>query len=104
MPKRQIALTFDDGPSGTTARVLDALENARAKATFFVVGEQIAGHERVLRRMAAGGFQIGNHTWGHEHVSKISTEEVRHTIARTNDAVREACGVTPTAMRPPGGV
>ena len=104
MPKPQIALTFDDGPSDVTARVLDALEKAGAKATFFVVGERVAGHERELRRMVAAGFQIGNHTWSHEYISRIPEEELRRTLGSTNEAVQNACGVMPTVMRPPGGV
>ena len=104
MPKPQIALTFDDGPSDATMRVLDALEKAGAKATFFVVGERVAGHERELKRMAAGGFQIGNHTWGHECIDRIPEEELRRTLGSTNEAVQNACGVTSAVMRPPGGV
>ena len=99
----QVALTFDDGPARATNRVLDVLEEAQAKATFFVVGERVADYEPELRRVAAGGFQIGNHTWHHEYISKISEEELGNVLARTSDAIREACGVTPTVMRPPGG-
>lgn len=104
MTRPQIALTFDDGPSDVTMRVLDTLEEANAKATFFVVGKRITGHERELKRMAAGGFQIGNHTWNHDYINKIPEGELRRTLSQTNDAIREACGVTPTSMRPPGGV
>ena len=99
--KPQIALTFDDGPSNVTHRVLGALEKAGAKATFFVVGGRIARYEHELKRMAAGGFQIGNHTWDHDFISKISESELRRTIERTNEAIYKACGVTPTVMRPP---
>ena len=102
--RQQIALTFDDGPSEATMRVLDVLEEAGAKATFFVVGERVAQHERELRRMAAGGFQIGNHTWKHDYISKIPEGELRASIAKTSDAIRSACGVEPEVMRPPGGV
>lgn len=98
----QIALTFDDGPSRATNRVLDVLEKTGAKATFFVVGERVADYGPELRRAAAGGFQIGNHTWHHEYISKIPEAELRDVLVRTNDAIREACGVTPTVMRPPG--
>lgn len=98
----QIALTFDDGPSRATNRVLDVLEKTGAKATFFVLGERVADYGPELRRAAAGGFQIGNHTWHHEYISKIPEEELRAVIARTNEAIREACGVTPVVMRPPG--
>ena len=103
MNRRRIALTFDDGPSNATGRILSVLQKANAKATFFVVGERVASHERQLRRMAAGGFQIGNHTWSHEYISRVSPNELQSTILRTSDAIRDACGVTPTIMRPPGG-
>lgn len=104
MPDKSIALTFDDGPSDATMRVLDALERAGGKATFFVVGKQVAGRERELRRMAAGGFQIGNHTWDHEYINRIPAEELRRALSSTNQAICAACGVTPSVMRPPGGV
>lgn len=100
----QIALTFDDGPSEVTMRVLDALEKAGAKATFFVQGIMVARRKRELQRMVQGGFQIGNHTWDHEYISKIPEEELRRVISKTNDAIRDACGVVPEVMRPPGGV
>ena len=103
MPKPRIALTFDDGPSDVTDRVLDALEKEGAKAAFFVLGERVAGCESKLRRMAAGGFQIGNHTWSHECIREIPEGEVRSTVARTSDAIQGACGVAPSAMRPPWG-
>lgn len=104
MSKQQIALTFDDGPSDATGRVLDALERATAKATFFIRGNMISGHERELERMAANGFQIGNHTWDHDKLNEASADELRRSVSRTNDAIYSACGVTPTVVRPPGGV
>ena len=103
MARTQVALTFDDGPSYVTDRVLDVLEEVGVKATFFVIGERVADHERQLRRMAACGFQIGNHTWNHKFISKMSSDELRQTLLQTNDAICGACGVTPTIMRPPGG-
>ena len=99
--KPKIALTFDDGPSNVTGRVLDVFEKAGAKATFFVIGNRVARYEHTLKRMASGGFQIGNHTWNHEFISKISEAELRRSIERTNEAIYKACGVTPTVMRPP---
>ena len=102
-PKPQIALTFDDGPSAVTSRVLDALEKAHAKATFFVVGERVGGYRSELQRMVADGFQIGNHTWDHAYISKIPEDELRSSISETNAAIEQACGVVPEVMRPPGG-
>lgn len=104
MARPQIALTFDDGPSNVTERVLDVLEKAGAKATFFVLGERVALHAPQLRRMVANELQIGNHTWSHNCISGIGEDELRGTLARTDDAIRQACGVTSEAMRPPGGV
>ena len=104
MRKQQIALTFDDGPSETTGRVLDVLERTAAKATFFVTGIRVSRHERELKRMVSNGFQIGNHTWNHDYMDGISEDELRRSISRTSDAIRSACGVAPTVVRPPGGV
>lgn len=99
----KIALTFDDGPSDATARIIDVLEETGSKATFYVLGERVAHHERELKRMAAGGLQIGNHTWSHKFIQEIPADELRRSISRTNDAIRAACGVVPTTLRPPGG-
>ena len=61
---RHIALTIDDGPDpNTTGRILDVLLEHEAKATFFLIGENIAGNEAIVRRMLAEGHEIGNHGW-----------------------------------------
>lgn len=61
-----VALTFDDGPRrGTTARLLDGLRERGASATFFLVGERLAGNEDLVLRMQAEGHQVGTHTWSH---------------------------------------
>lgn len=61
-----VALTFDDGPRrGTTARLLDGLRERGANATFFLVGERLAGNEDLVLRMQAEGHQVGTHTWSH---------------------------------------
>ncbi|MDO5131927.1 MAG: polysaccharide deacetylase family protein [Eubacteriales bacterium] len=102
-PKPAIALTFDDGPApGSTDRILDALEQAGARATFFVVGNRVADHAERLRRMKRDGHQIGCHTWNHEYISEISRSELKASLQKTNDAVLKACGTLPEIMRPPG--
>ena len=59
-----VALTFDDGPRrGTTTRLLDGLRERGASATFFLVGERLAGNEDLVLRMQAEGHQVGTHTW-----------------------------------------
>ena len=65
-PKGYLALTFDDGPwPKTTEALLDGLAQRGVKATFFLVGEQVADHQDTVRRMADEGHQIGLHTWHH---------------------------------------
>ena len=103
-----MALTFDDGPRPeTTERILDLLHEAHARATFFVVGQRVeASGERgreLLRRMIAERHEIGNHSWSHADVSKLSTKEIRHEIERTQDVLFTAAGIRPRLFRPPGG-
>ena len=71
MPEKYVALTFDDGPwPETTEQLLDGLAERGAKATFFLIGEQIAGHEDTVRRMADEGHQVGSHTFTHMDLSR----------------------------------
>jgi peptidoglycan-N-acetylglucosamine deacetylase len=90
-PRREVALTFDDGPDQRTPAMLDALEKAHAPGTFFQIGRQIAGREALLRRMLADGDAIGDHTWNHADLVRnpgAATDE----ISRTAAAIRDATG------------
>jgi len=99
-----IALTFDDGPSATlTPKLLDILKARHIKATFFVVGENAAEHPEILKRIIAEGHEIGNHSWSHPNLAKMSQEAVRSQVQRTQDAISGATGVTPKILRPPYG-
>lgn len=100
-----VALTFDDGPSAAnTHRILNVLEANGAKATFYVVGTNIHGAGAdAMRRAVSLGCEIGNHTYNHENLVKISAQSVRDTIARTSARITEVTGVAPTTMRPPYG-
>jgi peptidoglycan/xylan/chitin deacetylase (PgdA/CDA1 family) len=82
---------------------LDALKASGAKATFFVVGNRVHDHAGLLRRMAAEGHQIGNHTWNHDMIHLMDEEDLRRSIQKTEDAIYQACQVKPVIMRPPGG-
>jgi peptidoglycan-N-acetylglucosamine deacetylase len=99
-----VALTFDDGPQpGTTRAAMRILARHRAPATFFMVGERISGHGRLLRRLRHHGFQVANHTFGHENLTRLSSGRVRSTLRRTNRAIRHA-GLGRTRLaRPPYG-
>ena len=75
LPPR-VALTFDDGPHRIyTRNLLDGLRERGVKATFFVVGENIPGNEELIRQMEEDGHLIGNHTYDHADISKMSDEE-----------------------------
>jgi peptidoglycan/xylan/chitin deacetylase (PgdA/CDA1 family) len=88
-----VYLTFDDGPNGAfTQQVLDLLAQYSARATFFVIGRQAAGGADVLRRMASEGSYIGNHTWDHVWLDKISKEEFVDQIQRTRNELIAVAG------------
>lgn len=98
-----VALTFDDSPNGkTTQRLLDGLRERGAHATFFLIGEQIEGQEDLVRRMAAEGHQIGNHTFTHRRLDTSGAEGARE-LARTEAALHELLGGSGYWVRPPWG-
>lgn len=101
--EKMLALTFDDGPDGNTHALLDALDKYEANATFFVLGQKVAGGEGVLQRMIREGHEIGNHSWNHPDLRKLSPQHIHSQIADTQNAIKLATGVTPTQMRPPYG-
>jgi peptidoglycan/xylan/chitin deacetylase (PgdA/CDA1 family) len=99
-----IALTFDDGPnSKLTPKLLDLLAAHHIKATFFVIGQNVAEHPEIVARAAREGHEIGNHSWSHPSLSKISDEAVRRELQKTDDAIHSATGNRPILMRPPYG-
>jgi peptidoglycan-N-acetylglucosamine deacetylase len=99
-----IAMTFDDGPSATlTPKLLDLLAAHHIKATFFVIGENVADHPEIVARAAREGHEIGNHSWSHPNFGKMSDQAVRSQLQRTDDAIKNATGERPTLMRPPYG-
>jgi peptidoglycan/xylan/chitin deacetylase (PgdA/CDA1 family) len=99
-----IAMTFDDGPSATlTPKLLDLLAAHHIKATFFVIGENVAEHPEIVARAAREGHEIGNHSWSHPNFGKMSDQGVRSQLQRTDDAIKNATGTRPTLLRPPYG-
>ena len=99
-----IAMTFDDGPSATlTPKLLDILATHHIKATFFVIGENVAEHPEIVARAAREGHEIGNHSWSHPNFAKMSDAGVRSQLQRTDDAIKSATGARPTLLRPPYG-
>jgi peptidoglycan/xylan/chitin deacetylase (PgdA/CDA1 family) len=100
-----VALTFDDGPGPYTAQILDTLEKYGIRATFCLIGRQVAGYADQVRRMVADGDTLCNHTWDHdERLGSRSPDRIRAELERTNDAIH---AVVPDAtieyFRNPGG-
>lgn len=98
-----VALTFDDGPSNYTPQLLDILKENEAKATFFVLGKSAKIQQNTIQRIHAEGHQIGNHSWDHKDLKKLSRSGIEHQIFDTNKVIKDITGVEPTILRPPYG-
>ena len=80
-----IAMTFDNGPHATnTAKLLDIVAKRHIKLTFFVLGQCVQENPAVLQREVAEGHEIGNHSWSHPNLAKLSDEAVRSQLRRTD--------------------
>lgn len=102
--RKWVALTYDDGPHPkVTPALLDLLARKRARATFYVVGPLVKTHPNLTRRIVEEGHELGNHTWSHPQLTKLSADKVASEMNRTQEAIREAAGVLPPTMRPPFG-
>ncbi len=101
--KKLIALTFDDGPSADTNRLLDILEENNAKATFFVLGCQINKYSDELIRIAKDGHEIANHTWDHKQLTKLSSKQVEEEIMTTRAKIFNTVNIDTLAIRAPYG-
>ena len=100
----KIALTFDDGPSAAwTPALLDGLKERGVKATFFLIGENADKNPEIVKRMAEEGHLIGNHTYHHVELIKVSENEARLELADTSAVIVRITGKEPEYMRPPFG-
>jgi peptidoglycan/xylan/chitin deacetylase (PgdA/CDA1 family) len=101
---RYVALTFDDGPSQYTPRVLRLLRRAHARATFFVIGSRVAARPDLVRAESLLGA-VGNHTWTHPRLVALARRDVIRQLLLTQAAiVRATGGARPVLFRPPYGV
>ena len=102
--KKVVALTFDDGPNATTTpQALDILAKYKIKATFFVQGKNVVGNEAILKRMKAEGHEVGNHSWDHPVLTKLSLEDAKKQLTDTESAITSVLGTSSKLMRPPYG-
>jgi len=101
--RRQVALTFDDGPSEWTLAVLEVLERHRILATFFFCGMNVERHPDVARFVHSRGHEIANHTYSHPWLLPLPGRRIHAELARTQRVIEQTTGVRPHLFRPPYG-
>lgn len=101
----KIAITFDDGPSAhCTGRLLDGLKERGIKGTFFLIGENAEKNPELVRRLHEEGHLIGNHTYSHVEITRLSDEEAKKEITETDRIISSITGEHVEYMRPPFGL
>ncbi len=98
-----VALTFDDGPTPYTDRLVRVLQQSESKATFFMIGNKVAAHPDWAKRVADAGMEIGNHTCEHANMTAVPPEDVPSQLSKGGDAIAAATGHRPTIFRTAGG-
>lgn len=98
-----IALTFDDGPNHNTNRVLDILEKYQVKATFFILGTNIKGNEKTIKRMKELGMEIGNHMYSHKLLTKLENDKIESELRQVDNLIFDIIKEYPTLIRPSYG-
>ncbi|MBI2654406.1 polysaccharide deacetylase family protein [Candidatus Woesearchaeota archaeon] len=101
--KRNVAITFDDGPSKYTDKILDILKNRKVKATFFLVGEQVGQYPHIARRIVEEGHDIGNHSFAHSRLSLRTKKTVMEQIEKAERIIKKITGKKALYFRPPNG-
>jgi peptidoglycan/xylan/chitin deacetylase (PgdA/CDA1 family) len=99
-----VALTFDDGPSPYTDRLLQILRDNDAKSTFFLIGNKVAANPAGAKRIADAGMEIGSHTWEHPNMTTIPPEDIAAQFSKAGDAIEAATGQRPSLVRTAGGL
>ncbi len=102
--RKMVAITLDDGPHGiNTQKILDILDKHNARATFFMLGQNVNSNKEVVKDVYTRGNEIGIHTWSHPQLTKLSEESVKSEVKNTSDAIYNITGYRPTLVRPPYG-
>ena len=100
---KTVALTFDDGPGASTARILSILSSEGVTATFMNIGQNMAAQPTSVRQEAGMGYMLGNHTWDHPIMSGLSASAQAAEMDRTSAEQKSLVGTLPCAFRPPYG-
>ena len=101
---KKVALTFDDGPDDNVVPILDMLAKAGGKATFFLVGRNVAKQPEVAKKVIDAGCEIGNHSYSHcwfNAPTYTADDKVREELVKTQQIIKEKTGVTPVLFRSP---
>ncbi|MEU9225911.1 polysaccharide deacetylase family protein [Streptomyces massasporeus] len=98
-----VGLTFDDGPSGNTTKLLGALRQNGLRATMFNQGQYAAANPSLVRAQVTAGMWVANHSYTHPHLTRLSQAQIDSEISRTQQAIADAGGGTPKLFRPPYG-
>jgi peptidoglycan/xylan/chitin deacetylase (PgdA/CDA1 family) len=99
----EIALTFDDGPAPDTQVILTILRRHHVRATFFMLGIWVQYFPDLARAVVANGHAIGDHTWNHPNLTRLSASQVIQQITNTRNIIQQVTGVVTTLVRPPYG-
>ncbi|MDR2167383.1 MAG: polysaccharide deacetylase family protein [Clostridiales bacterium] len=100
----RMAITFDDGPHGRfTPQLLDALASRNISGTFFLMGPTARAYPQIVERMHSEGHQIGNHSYSHSLLTRLSSAQIRKEIDDTDSIIYGITGIIPTLVRPPFG-
>ncbi|MFJ5763330.1 polysaccharide deacetylase family protein [Neobacillus sp. NPDC093182] len=100
--QRAVAITFDDGPNPVyTPQVLKIFSEAKGKATFFMIGEQMRNHPEIVKQVFDQGHEIGNHTFTHPKLSQLSIQDCLKEIEETEKLIEKMAGRKPVVFRPP---
>ena len=98
-----VALTFDDGPTPGTSAMLDALKLHNLKATFFLIGRNVAIYPDIADRIVREGHYVGNHSWDHQDLRVMTDAELDQQFRSTNEIIEHVTGSRPAFARPPYG-
>lgn len=98
-----IALTFDDGPGEYTEELINCLVENNAKATFFMLGQNVEAYPEIAKELSDAGMELGNHSYSHPDLVTIGADATAQQVSNTDAALKAATGFEATVMRPPGG-
>ncbi|RGF20789.1 polysaccharide deacetylase family protein [Firmicutes bacterium AM10-47] len=98
-----IALTFDDGPGEYTEELINCLVENNAKATFFMLGQNVEAYPEIAKELSDAGMELGNHSYSHPDLVTIGADAAAQQVSNTDAALKTATGFEATVMRPPGG-